>query len=151
MEGVQTLGGVLFKVFLSEDACDFFAEINVVNERCVSGILDCVVIFKTVVLYVSELNLLTVQRSSELGWRNCALSKDVVVLEEFKQTDAVSLDDVFYFLHQLLELALAVVVNKFGRVGALGECGWTVNFKFKNIAVLQKFGILYFTSLAAIH
>ena len=59
-----------------------------------------------------------------------------MVLEEFKQTDAVSLNDVFYFLHQLLELALAVVVNKFGRVSALGKSGWAVNFKFKNIAAV---------------
>lgn len=120
MEGVQTLSRILFKVFLGENTSDFFAEINVVNKRCVSGILNCVVIFKTVVLHVSELNLLAVQGSSELGWRNSAFSEDVVVLEEFKQTDAVSLDVVFYFLHQLLELALAVVVNKFRRVGALG-------------------------------
>ncbi len=74
MEGVQTLGRVLLKVLLGEDASNFFTEINVVNKGCVSGILDCVVIFKTVVLHVSELNLLTMQSSSELGGRNCALS-----------------------------------------------------------------------------
>ncbi len=74
-----------------------------------------------------------------------------MVLEKFKQSDAVSLDDVFYFMHQLLELTLAVVVNESRRVSALGECGWAVNFKFKHIAVLQKFSILYFASLAAVH
>jgi hypothetical protein len=74
LEGVQTLGRVLLKILLGEDASDFFAEINVVNKGCISGILDCVVIFKTVVLNVSELNLLTMQGSSELGGRNCTLS-----------------------------------------------------------------------------
>jgi len=70
LKGVQTLSGVLFKVFLGKDASDLFAEVNVVNKRVVSGILDSVVIFKTIVFEISELNLLTMECRSELGWRN---------------------------------------------------------------------------------
>jgi len=136
---------------LGENAGDLFAEVNVVNKRSVPGVLNFKVIFETVVLHISELDILTVKGGSKFGGSNGAFSEGVVVLEEFKETDAVFLDDIFYFLHQLLEIALAVIVNKFGRVGAFGQRGWAVNFKFKYIGVLQKFGILYFARLAAIN
>lgn len=136
---------------MGENASDLFAEVNVVNKGSVSSVLNFVVTFETVVLHISELNLLTVKGGSELGRSNGAFSERVVVLEEFKEADAIFFDDVFYFLHQLLELAFAVVVNKFGCVGAFSQSCRAVNFKFKNIAVLQKFGVFYFTSLAAIN
>jgi len=121
---------------LGENASDLFAEVNVVDKGSVCGVLKFVVIFETVVLHISELDLLTVKGGSKFGGSNGAFSEGVVVLEEFKETDTIFLDDVFYFLHQLLELAFAIIVNKFGRVGAFGQRGWAVNFKFKNIGVL---------------
>jgi len=129
---------------LGENASDLIAEVNVVDKWSVCGVLKFVVIFEAVVLDISELYFLAVKGGSKFGGGNDAFSEGVVVLEEFKETDAVFLDDVLYLLHQLLELAFAIVVDKFGRVSAFGQRGWAVNFKFKNIAVLQKFVILYF-------
>jgi len=52
-----------------------------------------------------------------LGGRNETLSQDVVVLEELVQSDAVTLYDFLYFLHEISEFLVASKVEEAGIVG----------------------------------
>lgn len=57
------------------------------------------------------------QGRSKLGGRNETLSQDVVVLEELVQSDAVTLYDFLYFLHEISEFLVASKVEEAGIVG----------------------------------
>ena len=57
------------------------------------------------------------QGRSKLGGLNETLSQDVVVLEELVQSDAVTLYDFLYFLHEISEFLVAVEVEEACIVG----------------------------------
>lgn len=57
------------------------------------------------------------QGRSKLGGRNETLSQDVVVLEELVQSDAVTLYDFLYFLHEISEFLVTCKVEEACIVG----------------------------------
>lgn len=69
-----------------------------------------------------------------MGWKS-ALSKQVVVLEELKQSNAVPFDDILNLFDELFEFTCTVEISVPWVVGGLGTGGGSVDGVFKNVAV----------------
>ncbi len=148
IEIVDSCGGVLFKGFISEDGVKFFCELGVVNKTSICW--SCVVFFKTLILSNCQVHSLRVEHTTELLSRKVALAQNVVILEEFSQSDSVLFDNVFDLFHEGIMSLLAIEVNKFVHIGGLCVGGWSMNHILQAVGIIQKFSVLDIIILVSI-
>jgi hypothetical protein len=92
-----------------------------------------------------------VEGGSELSWLHNSLSEQVMVLEEFKKTNTVFLDDLFDLDHKGLHGLVTIKVGESGTVGTLGTGVWSINNVGQWLsAILQEAGIFNFVVLISV-
>ena len=146
--GGHSLCWVLLQSLVSENVVSLVAELHVVHK--VAVIWHSVVSLYPGKLSLSELDLLSVENTSEFLCSKVALSEDVKVMEEFLQSDSVSLNNVLHLCHQLVHVIGSLEVSEFGLVGGLGTCGRFIHHILKTVGIPQELSILYFIVLVAI-
>ena len=80
-----------------------------------------------------------------------ALSKSVVILEEFKQPDSILFDDLLDLLHKLLMLVLAIEVGEAFDVGGFGTGSWAIDDILEAVGVTQELGIFHVVVFVAVN
>lgn len=143
VERLQGLGGVLFQVLLGEDVLNRVVEAHVVHEGWV--VRHLVVVFEALVLRDGQHNLLDVEYVTELLAGHVALSKDVVILEEFEQSNSVFLALVHNLHHELVMLSGTVEVSPRLNVGGLGSSGGSIDNVLEAVGIPQEFIVTDFT------
>jgi hypothetical protein len=74
-----------------------------------------------------------------------------MILEEFEQSDSISLNYILYLLDQRIKLVRTFEVSEVGVVGGFSSSGRAVDSVFKNGTVLKEFNILNFVVLMSIN
>lgn len=83
-----------------------------------------------------KLDFLGMENWSKLWRCKCSFSKQVMILEEFEQSDSISLNYILYLLDQRIKLVRTFEVSEVGVVGGFSSSGRAVNSVFKNGTVL---------------
>lgn len=137
VESSEGLGGVLLQVLLSEDVFNLVVEANVVHEGGV--VRHLVVALQSLVLRNGQHDLLDVEDVTELLAGHVALSKEVMILEEFKQSDSVLLALVHNLPHELVMLLGTTEVSPRLNVSGLGLSSGSVDSVLEAVSILQEF------------
>ena len=74
-----------------------------------------------------------------------------MILEEFEQSDSISLNYILYLLDQRIKLVRTFEVSEVGVVGGFSSSGRAVDSVFKNGTFLKEFNILNFVVLMSIN
>lgn len=139
VEAGQALGRVLFEILLREDVLDLVVETAVVHESWVTRLLE--VGLQTFVLLGSQHNLLNMQHITEFLARHIALPEDVVILEEFKEADAILLALVLNFPHERFVRLIASEVGECLAVGRLLLGSGAIDLVREAVGVSEEVGV----------
>jgi len=74
-----------------------------------------------------------------------------MILEEFEQSDSISLNYILYLLDQRIKLVRTFEVSEVGVVGGFSSSGRAVDSVFKDSTVLKEFNIFNFVVLMSIN
>lgn len=108
-------------------------------------------IFKELILLSRQLYLLSVESSSEFSGINSSLSKRIMILEEFSNSDSVSLNHVHDFCHQSINSLGSREIDINWLVSRLGSGIRLIDFVFKDRAIIQEWKILNISKLGSIN
>jgi len=79
------------------------------------------VVFKLLVFFGCKLKLLGIKSSSEFGGLDGSLSKWIVILEEFSDSDSVSCDMILDLSHEWINIVRTTEINVEVDVGRFGS------------------------------
>lgn len=82
------------------------------------------------------------EHAAELLSSKVALAQNIVILEEFSQSDSVLFDNVFDLFHEGIMSLLAIEINKFVNIGGLCIGCRSMNHVFKAVGIIQEFSVL---------
>ncbi len=82
------------------------------------------------------------EHATELLSRKVALAQNIVILEEFSQSNSVLFDNVFDLFHEVLMSLLAIEINKFVNISGLCIGGWSMNHVFEAVGIIQELSVL---------
>lgn len=97
-----------------------------------------------------KLDFLAVQDRSKLSWLKITFSEQIVVLEEFQQSNSVTFYDILNLFQQLVELVSSIEIGEPGLIGGLGSSVRTVNNVDQDVTIFQKFSVLDFVFLITV-
>ena len=144
----QSLGWILLQIFGSEDLLDFFVEVEVSHLGWLCRV--SVVILQQLILLRGQLYLLGVEGRSELGCIDLALSQWVVVLEEFADSDSVSLHHIHHLGHEGIDGLSSGEIDIDWLISRLGTGIWLIDVVSKHRAVVQEWQVLNIAKLSAV-
>ena len=78
-------------------------------------------VFKLLVFFGSKLKLLSIKSSSEFGGLDGSLSKRIVILEEFSNSDSVSANVILDLSHKWINIVGTTEINVEVDVGRFGS------------------------------
>ncbi len=82
------------------------------------------------------------KHSSELLHWQVSLTKNIVILEEFGESDSVFLNNVFDLLHQVVVSLLSIEVSKSVNISGLCVCCGSMDNILKAVSIIQEFSVL---------
>ena len=90
------------------------------------------------------------ENTSEFLLRNVALSEDIMVLEELKQSKTVFLNHVLNLSHECFMCSFSIEIGVSFNIGGLGTCCRSVDDVFKAVRVSKELSILNLIVLVSI-
>lgn len=148
-EASRHLCRVLLERLVGKDVVELIAESHIVDEASIIG--HGKVTLQALELSRRKSDTLPVKSTSEFLCCKVALSKSVVILEEFKQPDSILFDDLLDLLHKLLMLVLAIEVGEAFDVGGFGTGSWAIDDILEAVGVTQELGIFHVVVFVAVN
>ena len=99
--------------------------------------------FKSIKFGRSQSDTLAVTGASEFLSRQAALSENIVILEELKNSNAVFLDYLLDLSHECLVIIHTIKVRKSVSESGLGACCVAIDYVFKAVCITKEVCIPY--------
>ena len=94
--------------------------------------------FKSIKFGRSQSDTLAVTGASEFLSRQAALSENIVILEELKNSNAVFLDYLLDLSHECLVIIHTIKVRKSVSESGLGACSVAIDYVFKAVGITKE-------------
>lgn len=133
---------------MSEDPLNFLIEFEVSDFQWVSWASE--VVLKLLVFCSCKLKFLSVESGSELSGLNGTLSKWIMVLEEFTNSNSISHDMVLDLVHKWVDVSRSAEINVEVYIGRLGSRVWLINNILKAGSISDEWQIFNISKLVTI-
>ena len=133
---------------MSEDLFNFLIKVEISDLQWVLGASE--VVLKLLVFGSSKLKFLGIESGSELCGLNSSLSKWVMILEEFSNSNSVSHNVFFNLLHECIDLSRSTEINVEVDISGPGTRVWLIDHILETSSISDEWQVFNISELVCI-